>query len=110
MGRELDDVLRNRQESVMQNHPAAAAADGIGKREKELRGLTKEVVWLRARCRREEGFRRDLAWSKGFMEMGEGIRAAWYVLSFSLSYLFPVGNSLLPGSDSLSLITQSVSL
>ncbi|KAJ5386138.1 hypothetical protein N7509_008679 [Penicillium cosmopolitanum] len=46
------------------------------KHEKEMRGLGKEIVWLRARLHREEKFRRDLAWSKGLMELGERVRVA----------------------------------
>ncbi len=81
-GRELD-ALQERHESVLDQLQQIRHGQGGGsaKSEKELRGLMKEVVWLRARCRREEGFRRDLAWSKGFMEMGEGIREVWYVCS-----------------------------
>ncbi|KAJ6020652.1 hypothetical protein N7540_006156 [Penicillium herquei] len=44
--------------------------------EKEIRGLGKEIIWLRARLQREEKFRRDLAWSKGLMELGERVRVA----------------------------------
>lgn len=47
--------------------------------EKEMRGLGKEIIWLRARLKREEKFRRDLAWSKGLMELGERVRVAWFV-------------------------------
>lgn len=53
--------------------------------EKEMRGLGKEIVWLRARLHREEKFRRDLAWSKGLMELGERVRVAWYVF-FSIFF------------------------
>ncbi|KAH8424006.1 putative spindle-pole body protein (Pcp1) [Aspergillus melleus] len=44
--------------------------------DKELLGLGKEIIWLRARLKREEKFRRDLAWSKGLMELGERVRVA----------------------------------
>ncbi|KAI5294203.1 hypothetical protein KEM52_004494 [Ascosphaera acerosa] len=43
---------------------------------KEIRGLGKEIRWLRARYLREKRFREDLAWSKGLMELGERVRAA----------------------------------
>lgn len=59
----------------------AGKGDRKGRHEKEIRGLGKEIVWLRARLKREEKFRRDLAWSKGLMELGERVRVAWYVLS-----------------------------
>lgn len=55
--------------------------------EKEMLGLGKEIIWLRARLKREEKFRRDLAWSKGLMELGEQVRVAWFVpfhFSFSI--------------------------
>ncbi|PGH36086.1 hypothetical protein GX50_01098 [[Emmonsia] crescens] len=47
-----------------------------GRHAKEIRGLGKEIMWLRARLVREEKFRRDLAWSKGLMELGERVRIA----------------------------------
>ena len=66
--------------------------------EKEIRGLGKEIVWLRARLHREEKFRRDLAWSKGLMELGERVRVAWLVLPllplFS-SYVHPLTCSVI---------------
>ena len=46
------------------------------RREKEMKGLIREIQWLRARVKREEGFRRDLAWSKGVLDMSEGVRLA----------------------------------
>lgn len=49
------------------------------RQEKEMLGLGKEIIWLRARLKREEKFRRDLAWSKGLMELGEQVRVAWFV-------------------------------
>ena len=56
---------------------------------KEIKGLSKEILWLRARLNREEKFRKDLAWSKGLLELGERVRRAWYataefVLSLTL--------------------------
>lgn len=62
---------------------------------RELRGLSKEIVWLRARAERERRFREDLAWSKGLMELRERVRVAWYVpfsswfFVLSLSYTSP---------------------
>ncbi|OAX81608.1 hypothetical protein ACJ72_04051 [Emergomyces africanus] len=47
-----------------------------GRHAKEIKGLGKEIMWLRARLVREEKFRRDLAWSKGLMELGERVRSA----------------------------------
>ena len=42
--------------------------------EKQIRGLIKEVLWLKAKCRREERLRKDLAWSKAYLENGESMR------------------------------------
>ncbi|KAI9929224.1 hypothetical protein ASPWEDRAFT_149861 [Aspergillus wentii DTO 134E9] len=50
--------------------------DDKGRHDKEILGLGKEIIWLRARLKREEKFRRDLAWSKGLMELGERVRVA----------------------------------
>ncbi|KAL2372571.1 spindle-pole body protein, variant [Blastomyces gilchristii SLH14081] len=47
-----------------------------GRHAREINGLGKEIMWLRARLAREEKFRRDLAWSKGLMELGERVRIA----------------------------------
>ncbi|KAL1959797.1 hypothetical protein VTO42DRAFT_942 [Malbranchea cinnamomea] len=71
--RELE-ALRDRYESLLDdltNHPERS-----GRHEKEIRGLSKEIMWLRARLRREEKFRKDLAWSKGLMELAERVRIA----------------------------------
>ncbi|PWY92533.1 hypothetical protein BO70DRAFT_376192 [Aspergillus heteromorphus CBS 117.55] len=58
-----------------------ARSDGNKTRhDKEILGLGKEIIWLRARLKREEKFRRDLAWSKGLMELGERVRVAWFVI------------------------------
>lgn len=45
--------------------------------ERERKGLIKEIMWLKARFRREERLRKDLAWSKGFLEQGEVMRVQW---------------------------------
>jgi chromosome segregation ATPase len=46
-------------------------------RAKETKGLIKEIIWLKARCRREERLRQDLAWSKTLLERKEAMRAEW---------------------------------
>jgi chromosome segregation ATPase len=71
------EILQDRYEQIQDD--MAAKPDHKGRHEKELRGLGKEIVWLKARLKREEKFRRDLAWSKGLMELGERVRVAWYV-------------------------------
>ncbi|KAJ5235296.1 uncharacterized protein N7469_004464 [Penicillium citrinum] len=69
-------------ETLQQRYDEALEKVALGKstnktkHEKEIRGLGKEIVWLRARLHREEKFRRDLAWSKGLMELGERVRVA----------------------------------
>ncbi|KAJ9196572.1 hypothetical protein DTO027B5_1583 [Paecilomyces variotii] len=72
IARELE-ALQDRYEQAMESH---TKGDRKGKHEKEIRGLGKEILWLRARLKREEKFRRDLAWSKGLMELGERVRVA----------------------------------
>lgn len=68
-------------EAIQQRYDEALSKTSSKTRhEKEIRGLGKEIIWLRARLRREEKFRRDLAWSKGLMELGERVRVAWYVV------------------------------
>ena len=55
----------------------------------ELRGLAKQIQWLRARLGREEGFRRGLAWEKRWLLLRCEMFEAWYVfLPFPLSPYF----------------------
>lgn len=77
--RELE-ALQTRYETAVDD--LALRTDRKGKHDKEIRGLSKEILWLRARLKREEKFRRDLAWSKGLMELGERVRAAWYAFRY----------------------------
>jgi chromosome segregation ATPase len=70
------DALQDRYKQTMEK--ARAKGENKTKHEKEMLGLGKEILWLRARLKREEKFRRDLAWSKGLMELGERVRVAWY--------------------------------
>lgn len=57
----------------------SAKPEPKSRQEKEMLGLGKEIMWLRARLKREQRFRRDLAWGKNLMELGEQIRVAWFV-------------------------------
>lgn len=75
--RELE-VLQQRYDEALEKVSTGKTSSKT-RHEKEMRGLGKEIVWLRARLHREEKFRRDLAWSKGLMELGERVRVAWYV-------------------------------
>ena len=58
-------------------------------RTKEIKGLIKEIMWLKAKCRREERLRKDLAWSKALLEQNEAMRVEWYVCDgpYFLRYL-----------------------
>ena len=71
------EALQNRYNQVMEK--LSSKGDSNGRHDKEILGLGKEIIWLRARLKREEKFRRDLAWSKGLMELGERVRVAWFV-------------------------------
>lgn len=54
---------------------------------KELRGMNMQLDWLRARVRREEGFRASAAYAKKFMGLQIDLFEAWYVVPFiSLSH------------------------
>lgn len=87
--RKAEAALKDLEVLQQQNADLEKASQGklVNKtrHEKEIRGLGKEIIWLRARLQREENFRRDLAWSKGLMELGERVRVAWYVI-FPLYY------------------------
>jgi chromosome segregation ATPase len=78
--KELNALQQRYDEAVKK--VSISKASTKGQHEKEMRGLGKEIIWLRARLRREEKFRHDLAWSKGLMELGERVRVAWLVLPF----------------------------
>ncbi|KAJ5399181.1 hypothetical protein N7465_009670 [Penicillium sp. CMV-2018d] len=69
------DMLQRRHDEILEKTSLSKSTNKI-KHEKEIRGLGKEIIWLRARLQREEKFRRDLAWSKGLMELGERVRVA----------------------------------
>ena len=45
----------------------------------ELRGLAKQIQWMRAKCTREEGFRTGLAYEKKFLLLQIEMFKAWYV-------------------------------
>ena len=45
----------------------------------ELRGLAKQIQWLKARCQREKDFRAGLVYEKNFLLMRIGMFEAWYV-------------------------------
>lgn len=70
------EIVQSRYEDMLEKLTSGRPRDDNA-REKEIRGLMKEVLWLKARCRREERLRRDLAWSKAYLENGEAMRVQW---------------------------------
>ena len=52
--------------------------------EGELKGLAKQIQFLRARCEREEGFRKGLVWTKRWFLMQVDMYNQWYVPSLPL--------------------------
>ena len=46
----------------------------------ELRGLAKQIQWLRAKLNREEGFRSDLIYEKKYMKLEIEMFEAWFVI------------------------------
>ena len=70
------EVLQGKYEDMLEKLSSGKhSKDEI--RQKELKGLIKEITWLKARCRREERLRKDLAFSKRFLEQREGMRVQW---------------------------------
>lgn len=67
------EVVQSRYEAMLERltcgPPKSASTT-----EKELRGLMKEVLWLKAKLRREQRLRKDLAWTKTYLENGEAMR------------------------------------
>ena len=53
----------------------------------ELKGLAKQIQWLRAKCAREEGFRSGLVYEKKFLLMQIEMFEAWY--AHALLSLYP---------------------
>jgi len=78
IGTELD-ALQSKYEGILEKLSSGKLSSKDDVREKEMRGLIKEIMWLKAKCKREERLRRDLAWSKEFLKQGEVMRSQWYV-------------------------------
>lgn len=55
---------------------------------KEMRGMTMQVEWLRARCKREERFRIEAAYAKKYMALQIACFEAWFVFPCPLSKYF----------------------
>jgi chromosome segregation ATPase len=88
------DLLQRRHDEILEKNSLSKSTNKT-KHEKEIRGLGKEIIWLRARLQREEKFRRDLAWSKGLMELGERVRVAWFVPLFLSPTIYSIANKSL---------------
>jgi chromosome segregation ATPase len=56
------------------------------KHTKELKGLCMQIEWMKARCKREEGLRQDVAFAKKFLCAQIGLYDAWYVPLCSKSF------------------------
>ena len=67
------DAVQSRYESMLERLTSGPTEDD-STLEKQIRGLMKEVLWLKAKCRREERLRKDLAWSKTYLETDEAMR------------------------------------
>ncbi|ETI24982.1 hypothetical protein G647_04352 [Cladophialophora carrionii CBS 160.54] len=67
------EVLQSKYEDMLERLTSGKSSkDEI--RAKEMKGLIKEIIWLKAKCRREERLRKDLAWSKALVEQNEAMR------------------------------------
>ena len=72
------EILQSKYENMLERLSSGnSSKDEI--RAKEMKGLIKEIMWLKAKCRREERLRKDLAWSKALLDQNEAMRAEWYV-------------------------------
>ncbi|RMZ77230.1 hypothetical protein DV738_g4490, partial [Chaetothyriales sp. CBS 135597] len=67
------EILQTRYENMLEKMSSGKHnTDDI--RRKEIKGLIKEITWLKAKCRREERLRKDIAFSKKYLEQGEAMR------------------------------------
>ena len=80
---EKADLVENELEVLQGKYENMLEKLGSGKhgkdeiRQKEIKGLVKEITWLKAKCRREERLRKDLAFSKALLERKEDMRVQW---------------------------------
>jgi chromosome segregation ATPase len=75
---------------------------------KELRGMSMQIEWLRARCHREENFRAAAAYAKKYMALQIALFEAWYV---SLFIVFPTvtRSILILNADTSPAVTKQIS-
>jgi chromosome segregation ATPase len=70
------EILQARYEAMLERLSSGQVSkDQV--REKEVKGLIKQIMFLKAKCKREERLRNDLAWGKDFVEQHEVMRAQW---------------------------------
>jgi chromosome segregation ATPase len=74
------EILQSKYENMLEKL-SSGRQDKDEIRQKEIRGLIKEITYLKGKVRREERLRKDLIWGKGWLEMREGMRMQWQVLS-----------------------------
>ena len=83
VSKELDS-LQARYESVVEKMHSGKGKvkerDGAAELDMEMKGLMKEIVWLKARYSRESEMRKRLAWIKLNPTKGEERGETWYVL------------------------------
>ena len=66
--------------SISSLHAHNEGTDKLEKRHAgEIKGLAKQIHWLRAKCQREQGFRTSLIYEKKFLTMQIDMFEAWYV-------------------------------
>ena len=90
--RELDS-LQSRYEGFLEkvhNQKSIEYQKSDEMKDKYLHGLSNEVLWLRAKYERAEGFRADLMYIKVYFEKLEKLRVKWYVF-FPYLILFVFG-------------------
>jgi chromosome segregation ATPase len=77
--------------SVNDDSEIATLRHDLGEKEKrhmkELRGMSMQIEWLRARCHREENFRAAAAYAKKYMGLQIALFEAWYSASLQSSLL-----------------------
>ena len=73
------EILQGRYESMLEKlAEVAGRREGAEKlREKEMKGLLREMGWLKGALKREKRMREDAVWAKGWVERREDMRVRW---------------------------------
>ena len=91
------ELLQSKYEDMLERLTSGKSSkDEI--RAKEMKGLIREIMFLKAKCRREERLRKDLAWSKALLEQNEAMRVEWYVSDHGLELRHALTSSLVTRS------------